>query len=727
MTRVGGYELEGEIGRGGVGVVYRARTSRGEPVALKLVPRSDALTVARFEREVRILRSLGEAEGFVPLLDAGTSEAGPFLVMPLLRGGTLRDRLDRGPLPLSEVRRVGAALARALGEAHARGIVHRDVKPENVLFTVTDAPLLADLGLAKHFSTRGGGESAGSAGADGGGGSLASAGLSRTGELKGTAGYLAPEQIADARSADGRADTFALGAILYEAIAGAPAFPGATVLEVLTRIAEGRFEPLGGRAPADLARLVESCLGVRPADRPASVLDVARALGGESVRLPKRARAPRRRRAALVLGGLVGALAVALAVDALLAVGRRPESAGGEQPATAEACIERARDRALRREDGPALDLVALGIDRAKDLPAEERLACASALGEVAAAVGSRAFEVAAWSAEGRAYALERALAALARREGSPATPDAEERHLAAQVLAGTLGHGELRQRALPPAVLARPPLLLACGHLYDLALVQSSSAGGIEELDRLAADGFPIPEARRAAVAERWLGEARRRHAEYVGLWSDHLTDVTFVWSRGSALFAGVIAALARARAAEPALGPCPPGTEAIFEDLEGLLYRDEQEIQTKWGELARAIPRLGEHPLGAYLDCRRAAEALDRDAILRAARRAAALLAPYGHGRGAAALAELFAFGSVIPGVFHDSQVTFAPGVEDAAPILRQLADASGSLELAEAVAQLDARRAEGVSKALHAWRDRMRATITAPEDADPAAGKR
>src|SRR5207244_4323941 len=123
-----------EIGRGGIGIVYKARDQRGRAVALKLLQRLDGERLQRFERERRLLGSLGEADGFVPLLDAGDSAAGPWLVMPFVPGGTLRDRIRKGPFSSEATAALGVALARALGRAHERGIVHRDLKPENVIF-----------------------------------------------------------------------------------------------------------------------------------------------------------------------------------------------------------------------------------------------------------------------------------------------------------------------------------------------------------------------------------------------------------------------------------------------------------------------------------------------------------------------------------------------------------------------------------------------------------------
>src|SRR5277367_2725619 len=130
-----------------MGVVYRARSASGEEVAIKALTRVDSAKLARFERERRLLGTFTARDGFVPLLEAGTTNDGPYLVMALLPGGTLRDRLERGPLSIEETLTLGRALAAALGRAHARGIVHRDVKPENVLFTADGRALLADLGL----------------------------------------------------------------------------------------------------------------------------------------------------------------------------------------------------------------------------------------------------------------------------------------------------------------------------------------------------------------------------------------------------------------------------------------------------------------------------------------------------------------------------------------------------------------------------------------------------
>src|SRR2546421_4641831 len=199
-----------------MGVVLRGRAPDGRPVAIKVLPCLDGMARARFAREARLLAELTAEGGFVPLLDHGKTEAGePFVVMPLLAGGTLRTRLERGVLGVDETIELGRELARALARAHARGIVHRDVKPENVLFDDAGRPFLSDLGIAKHFAH----------------GPEASAALTKSGALVGTAGYMAPEQCSDAKTAGAAADVFALAAVLWECLAGRPAFEASSLVE----------------------------------------------------------------------------------------------------------------------------------------------------------------------------------------------------------------------------------------------------------------------------------------------------------------------------------------------------------------------------------------------------------------------------------------------------------------------------------------------------------------
>jgi WD40 repeat protein len=253
-----------------MGVVFAARGPQGGPVALKLCLSNNP---QRFLREIRLQQALGEEDGFVPLLDSGTCDWGsvvrPYLVMPLL-AGTLADRLREGePLPADDARQLVAALAEALAKAHAQGIVHRDVKPDNVLFTAEGTPLVADLGLAKHM-------------ADAPGASQ-SVGLSRTGEARGTAAYMAPEQLNDAKRADARSDVFSLAAVLYHCLSGVPPYQASSLAELLGKVATAPPRPLrrvAPHCPSWLAAVCDRALSYDPQRRPADGAALAAALAG---------------------------------------------------------------------------------------------------------------------------------------------------------------------------------------------------------------------------------------------------------------------------------------------------------------------------------------------------------------------------------------------------------------------------------------------------------------
>jgi tetratricopeptide (TPR) repeat protein len=294
-VKIGPYEVLGELGRGGMGIVYRVRAPDGREAALKRLARTEATAFAHFERERRLLSTLGEAEGFVRLLDAGSSAKGPWLVMPFLTGGTLRQRLERGPLGVEETIALGIELATALGRAHERGIVHRDVKPENVLFAASGRALVADLGLAKHFDR-------------GVPGASLSQSLTRHGTLKGTAGYMPPEQLRDPRTVGPPADVFALGAVLHECLAGRPAFEGENALELLSRMSSSAAPPIvRSGVPRWLAEIVSGALASEPGERFADGTRLARALSlrGRPARSSRRVLLP------VAIGAILGAAALA--------------------------------------------------------------------------------------------------------------------------------------------------------------------------------------------------------------------------------------------------------------------------------------------------------------------------------------------------------------------------------------------------------------------------------
>jgi len=249
-TPVDGYVLGDLVGEGGMGYVYAAEDPRtGEPCAVKIARASlDATGLRRFQREVRSLRSLGEHPGVVRIRAAGAVGRQPYVVMDLARGGSLSGRLAAGPLRVDEAARIGAAVARALAEAHRRGIVHRDLKPANVLFDAEGIPLLTDFGLARV-------EGAGT--------------LTRPRAQVGTLLYMAPEQLQDPR-VDGRADVYALGVTLYEALTGELPFSGERITSVLIRVLNEPPRPpsrLAFGLPAGADAVCLRALAKAPEDR----------------------------------------------------------------------------------------------------------------------------------------------------------------------------------------------------------------------------------------------------------------------------------------------------------------------------------------------------------------------------------------------------------------------------------------------------------------------------
>ena len=199
---VGRYEVKAELGRGGMAAVYQAYDPRFKrDVAVKVLPAEllhDPAFHARFIREAEIIASL-EHPAIVPVHDFGEEAGQPYIVMRMMTGGTLADRLRQGPLSVQQTARLLAALALALDRAHAKGIIHRDLKPSNILFDSDDNPYLSDFGIAK----------------------LAEAGTAVTGTgVIGTPAYMSPEQARGDRDLDSRSDLYALGAVVYEMLTG---------------------------------------------------------------------------------------------------------------------------------------------------------------------------------------------------------------------------------------------------------------------------------------------------------------------------------------------------------------------------------------------------------------------------------------------------------------------------------------------------------------------------
>jgi Tol biopolymer transport system component len=273
-TRLGPYEILSPLGAGGMGEVYRARDDRlGRDVALKVIA-SDGLPeperVRRFEQEARAVAALGHPN-ILAVHDVGTHEGHPYVVFELLEGESLRDRLERGPLPMRKAIELGGHIGQGLAAAHARGVVHRDLKPANLFLTRDGRVKILDFGLAKLVEP-----------------TMLEASPEATptvtGAFLGTPGYAAPEQVR-ALPADHRVDLFALGAVLYEMATGQKAFRGATAADTLSAVLnrdppsmDGASGGGGEPVPAALERVVRRCLEKDPEERFQSARDVAFAL-----------------------------------------------------------------------------------------------------------------------------------------------------------------------------------------------------------------------------------------------------------------------------------------------------------------------------------------------------------------------------------------------------------------------------------------------------------------
>jgi protein kinase-like protein len=264
--RIGRYEILRELARGGMGVVLLARHAElGREVALKVMRGSaaDKGMVQRFIAEAQTVAQL-DHPNIVRVHEVGKEGEDPFLVMDLIEGESLEDILKRqGTLPNREVGEIGRALAEALEHAHERSIVHRDVKPANVLIDKENRPLLTDFGLAKDLS--------------------AGEGLTQEGQWVGTPGYMPPEQASgDLRRIDRKSDVYGLGGTLYALLTGRPPFETKTAHETLKAIQETRPTPPSSLRPdvsPDLEAVILKCLEKQPEARYLSARELAEDLG----------------------------------------------------------------------------------------------------------------------------------------------------------------------------------------------------------------------------------------------------------------------------------------------------------------------------------------------------------------------------------------------------------------------------------------------------------------
>ena len=277
-SRLGPYEILSLLGAGGMGEVYRARDTRlGRDVALKILAGpagEDSGRFRRFQTEAKAAAGLSHPN-IVAVHDIGQEAGTPYIVSELVLGGTLTALLERGPLPVKKLLDLAIPMAEALAAAHANGVVHRDLKPDNILLALDGTPKIADFGLAKYFQPT---PSEGSLG------TTLPDDRTREGTIVGTVGYMSPEQARGA-AVDYRSDQFSFGSVLYEMATGRRAFQKKTVVDTLAAILNEepeRIEEINPKMPAPLSWIVERCLAKEPARRYASTEDLARDL--ESVR-----------------------------------------------------------------------------------------------------------------------------------------------------------------------------------------------------------------------------------------------------------------------------------------------------------------------------------------------------------------------------------------------------------------------------------------------------------
>jgi Tol biopolymer transport system component len=324
-ARLGPYEIAGPLGAGGMGEVWRARDTRlGRDVAIKVLPddvSSDPKVLARFESEARAVAALSHPN-ILALYDVGEANGVRYAVTELLEGETLREALRRGAFPVRRALEISEQLAKGLAAAHEKGIVHRDVKPENVFLTKGGDAKLLDFGLARHTTLS----------------TDPSDTLSPTepvhttsGAVIGTVAYMSPEQ-ARGFPIDHRSDQFSLGIVLYEMLTGRRPFHGDSAAETLTAIMREEpeaLEKIAPPVPAPVRWIVERCLAKEPSGRFAATWDLAQDLATMRVHISEATSSgvsgtgvtapPVSRQAALIrTAAAVGIIAIAVGAGILL-------------------------------------------------------------------------------------------------------------------------------------------------------------------------------------------------------------------------------------------------------------------------------------------------------------------------------------------------------------------------------------------------------------------------
>lgn len=370
---VPGYEIEGTLGRGGMGVVYKAtQVGLNRVVALKMLiagQYADPSLRARFLLEAESVAAL-EHPHIIRVFAFGESGGHPYLAMEFVPGGTLSERIRKGgPLPAKEATDLLAKLAGAVAHAHSRGVVHRDIKPLNVMLSADGEPRLTDFGLAKV--------------------GRADQNLSVTGQILGTPAYMAPEQAAGkVREVGTAADVYALGAVLYDLLTGRPPFSGDSAAVTLQKVMTeepARPRKLNASIPRDLETICMKCLEKDPARR----YPTAQALADDLLRYGRNEPITARPAGALergykwvkrnkVVAGAMAAVFLALLTGAGVSLGfgleaNKQANEARKQKKDAEDATEREKDEATRAERekqnalnaGNALKTAYIDLDRA--------------------------------------------------------------------------------------------------------------------------------------------------------------------------------------------------------------------------------------------------------------------------------------------------------------------------------------------------------------------------
>jgi serine/threonine-protein kinase len=310
------YRIDAELGGGGMSRVFRADDlALGRAVVIKVLHPELAAGVnaERFNREVQLAARLQHPH-IVPVLSAGQVDGLPYYVMPFVKGESLQARLARGPMPINEVVNVLGDVLKALAYAHADGVVHRDIKPDNILLS-GGAAVVADFGIAKAISSSRRGDNEG---------------LTSVGTSLGTAGYMAPEQVAGDPSLDHRADIYAIGCVAYEMLTGSAPFAGKSPQQMLAAHVLETPPPIRERrpdAPPALVDIVERCMAKDPDQRPQTADAVLEALDQLSHGTGPHATLAPRKRSALLVG--IAALVVVGVIGGVLVARRSKPAAAG--------------------------------------------------------------------------------------------------------------------------------------------------------------------------------------------------------------------------------------------------------------------------------------------------------------------------------------------------------------------------------------------------------------